>query len=138
MIVMGSKITAKYAGMCKICGSDWAVGNPIFYQKEPKAICVDEGCYNEQGGNLTKTFQSSFNQSSSYKKENLKFVLPDIEVSDGVKACAEMVQQVIVVAHHLTISMHPELDTESNTFGQIRSKLADQILTTCSMREPKS
>jgi len=138
MIAMGSKITAKYAGMCKICGSDWAVGNPIFYQKEPKAICVDEGCYNEQGGNLTKTFQSSFNQSSSYKKENLKFVLPDIEVSDGVKACAEMVQQVIVVAHHLTISMHPELDTESNTFGQIRSKLADQILTTCSMREPKS
>jgi len=138
MIVMGSKITAKYAGMCKICGSDWEVGNPIFYQKEPKAICVDEGCYNEQGGNLTKTFQSSFNQSSSYKKENLKFVLPDIEVSDGVKACAEMVQQVIVVAHHLTISMHPELDTESNTFGQIRSKLADQILTTCSMREPKS
>jgi hypothetical protein len=138
MITMGSKITAKYAGMCKICGSDWAVGNPIFYQKEPKAICVDEGCYNEQGGNLTKTFQSSFNQSSSYKKENLKFVLPDIEVSDGVKACAEMVQQVIVVAHHLTISMHPELDTESNTFGQIRSKLADQILTTCSMREPKS
>ena len=135
---MGSKITAKYAGMCKICGSDWAVGNPIFYQKEPKAICVDEGCYNAQGGNLTKTFQSSFNQSSSYKKENLKFVLPDIEVSDGVKACAEMVQQVIVVAHHLTISMHPELDTESNTFGQIRSKLADQILTTCSMREPKS
>ena len=65
-------------------------------------------------------------------------MLPDIEVSDGVKACAEMVQQVIVVAHHLTISMHPELDTESNTFGQIRSKLADQILTTCSMREPKS
>ena len=135
---MGSKITAKYAGMCKICGSDWEVGNPIFYQKAPKAICVDEGCYNEQGGNLTKTFQSSFNQSSSYKKENLKFVLPDIEVSDGVKACAEMVQQVIVVAHHLTISMHPELDTESNTFGQIGSKLADQILTTCSMREPKS
>ena len=138
MIAMGSKITAKYAGMCKICGSDWEVGNPIFYQKAPKAICVDEGCYNEQGGNLTKTFQSSFNQSSSYKKENLKFVLPDIEVPDGVKACAEMLQQVIVVAHHLTISMHPDLDTECNTFGQIRSKLADQILKVCELREPKS
>ena len=137
MITMGSKITAKYAGMCKICGSDWEVGNPIFYQKEPKAICVDEGCYNEQGGNLTKTFQSSFNQSGSYKKENLKFVLPDIEVSDGVKACAEMVQQVIVVAHHLAISMYPDLDTEDQTFGQIRSKLADQILAVCQMHEPK-
>jgi hypothetical protein len=138
MILMGSKITAKYAGMCKICGSDWEVGNPIFYQKAPKAICVEEGCYNEQGGNLTKTFQSSFNPASTYKREDIKFVLPDVEVPDGVKACAEMVQQTIVVAHHMAISMYPELNTESQTFGQIRSKLTDQILATCAMREPKS
>ena len=136
---MGSKITAKYAGMCKICGSDWEVGNPIFYQKAPKAICVDEECYNEQGGNLTKTFQSSFNPTAStYKREDIKFVLPDVEVPDGVKACAEMVQQTIVVAHHMAISMYPELNTESQTIGQIRSKLADQLLDICKMREPKS
>jgi len=34
--------------------------------------------------------------------------------------------------------MHPDLDTECNTFGQIRSKLADQILKVCELREPKS
>jgi len=64
-------------------------------------------------------------------------VLPDIEVPDGIKACAEMVQQTIVVAHHMAISMYPELNTESQTFGQIRSKLCDQILAICAMRDPK-
>ena len=138
MITMGSKITAKYAGMCKICGSDWSVGNPIFYQKAPKAICVDEECYNEQGGNLTKTFQSSFGSNTPYKREDVKFVLPDVEIPDGIKACAEQVQQVLVVAHHMAISMYPELNTESQVFGQIRSKLVDQILAICAMREATS
>jgi hypothetical protein len=132
---MGSKITAKYAGMCKICGSDWSVGNPIFYQKEPKAICTDEECYNEQGGNLTKSFQSSFAKpmSTGYQRPKIKFVLPDVEISDGVKTNAEMVLQCIVVAHHLAISMYPDIDTEDQTFGQIRSKLADQILKVCEL-----
>ena len=137
---MGSKITAKYAGMCKVCGSDWSIGNPIFYQKEPKAICVEESCFTEQGGSMTKSFQSSFARASTgggYQREKVKFIVPDVEVPDGVKACAEQVQQVIVVAHHLAISMYPELDNESQTFGQIRSKLVDQILAICSMREPK-
>ena len=139
MIVMGSKITAKYAGMCKVCGSDWSVGNPIFYQKEPKAICVEESCFNEQGGNMTQSFQSSFKRPATggYQREKIKFVIPDVEVPDGIKACAEQVQQVIVVAHHLTVSMYPELDKESQTFGQIRSKLADQILAVCQIHEPK-
>ena len=102
MIVMGSKITAKYAGMCKECGSDWSVGNPIFYQKEPKAICVEESCFTEQGGSMTQSFQSSFKRASTggYQREKIKFVIPDVEVPDGIKACAEQVQQVIVVAHH--------------------------------------
>ena len=47
---MGTKISAKYNGQCKICGDSWQVGDNIFYQKEPKAICSDEACYKEQGG----------------------------------------------------------------------------------------
>ena len=135
---MGSKITAKYAGACKICGSDWRVGDQIFYSKTPKAICLEEECFSEQGGSLTKSFQSSFTKpSQSYQRPKIKFVVPDVEVPDGVKACAEMLQQTIVVAHHLAISMYPDLDTEDQTFGQIRSKLADQILAVCQIHEPK-
>ena len=40
----------QYPGSCKVCGSLWKVGDEIFYQKEPKAICSDEKCYQEQGG----------------------------------------------------------------------------------------
>ena len=50
---MGTKIKGKYAGQCKICGSDWKVGEDIFYQKDPKAICSDKECFEEQGGKFT-------------------------------------------------------------------------------------
>ena len=132
---MGTQITAKYAGMCKICGSEWKVGEKIFYQKDPKAICVEEDCFDEQGGSISKSFQSSFTNTSGFKRETIKFVVPDVEVPYGIKTCAEMVQQTIVVAHHLAKSMYPELNTESQTFGQIRSKLVDQILTICSLNK---
>jgi hypothetical protein len=135
---MGIKMVAKYRGDCKVCGSEWKVGEQIYYQKDPKVICTDEPCYSEQGGSITKSFQSSFTKpSQSYQRPKIKFVVPDVEVPDGVKACAEMLQQTIVVAHHLAISMYPDLDTEDQTFGQIRSKLADQILAVCQIREPK-
>jgi len=131
-------MVAKYRGDCKVCGSEWKVGEQIYYQKDPKVICTDEPCYSEQGGSITKSFQSSFTKpSQSYQRPKIKFVVPDVEVPDGVKACAEMLQQTIVVAHHLAISMYPDLDTEDQTFGQIRSKLADQILAVCQIREPK-
>ena len=50
----------KYAGSCKLCGELWKEGDTIFYQKEPKAICSDEKCYQEQGGEkFVPTKQSS-------------------------------------------------------------------------------
>ena len=119
---MGTKIKAKYDGLCKICGSDWIVGDNIYYQKNPKAICADEKCFNEQGGTM-----SSF---SSYAKKDDVIItkIPDVVVSDSVKQVAEVLQQFVVVAHHLTKSMYPELDVNTHVFGQIRSKMIDQLL----------
>lgn len=117
---MGTKITAKYDGQCKICGSVWNVGESIFYQKLPKAICLDEQCFKQQGG-IAKEY--------TVKKDDVIITkIPDIEVSDSVKQVAENLQQFIVVAHHLTKSLYPNLDINTHTFGQIRSKIVDQLL----------
>jgi hypothetical protein len=119
---MGTKIKAKYDGLCKICGADWIVGDSIFYQKNPKAICSDEKCFNQQGGTI-----SSFN-SYGNKSDVIITKIPDVDVSDSVKQVAEVLQQFVVVAHHLTKSMYPELDVNTHVFGQIRSKMIDQLL----------
>ena len=118
---MGSKIKAKYDGACKFCGEDWVVGDNLYYQKNPKAICSEESCFNQQGGKVS-TF--SFNKNTDV----IVTRIPDIEVGDSVKQVAEILQQYVVVAHHLTKSMYPELDVNTHTFGQIRSKIIDQLM----------
>tara|TARA_R110002020_G_scaffold1019_9_gene5222 strand:- start:8308 stop:8688 length:381 start_codon:yes stop_codon:yes gene_type:complete len=118
---MGSKIKAKYDGACKFCGEDWVVGDDLYYQKNPKAICSEESCFNQQGGKVS-TF--SFNKNTDV----IVTRIPDIEVGDSVKQVAEILQQYVVVAHHLTKNMYPELDVNTHTFGQIRSKIIDQLL----------
>lgn len=117
---MGSKIKAKYEGGCKMCGDSWNVGDDIYYQKNPKAICIDEQCFKQQGGTV---------RDYVVKKDDVIITkLPEIDVSDSVKQVAESLQQYIVVAHHLTKSLYPELDVNTHTFGQIRSKIVDQLL----------
>lgn len=117
---MGSKIKAKFDGACKICGEEWSVGDNLFYQKNPKAICANEQCFTQQGGAVKEYV---------VKKDDVIITkIPDIEIADSVKQVAESLQQFIVVAHHLTKSLYPELDINTHTFGQIRSKLVDQLL----------
>ena len=127
---MGTKITAKYSGMCKTCGEAWNVGQGMYYQKEPKAMCTDLECFTEQGGTVQTSFQSSFNKPSltPFMKEKTKFVMPDVEVPDSLTVAAEVVVAAIKKAHDLVHLMYPDLDTETQLFGTIRSKLADQIL----------
>jgi hypothetical protein len=120
---MGTKIKAKYDGLCKICGTDWIVGDQICYQKNPKAICGDENCFKQQGGTI-----SSFGSYGAKKDDVIITKIPDVDVSDSVKQVAEVLQQFVVVAHHLTKSMYPELDVNTHVFGQIRSKMIDQLL----------
>lgn len=117
---MGSKIKAKFSGGCRICGESWNVGDDILYQKNPKAICSNDLCFTQQGG-VVKEFVVR-------KDDVIITKLPDVEVSDSVKQVAEVLQQFIIVAHHLTKNIYPELDVNTHTFGQIRSKITDQLL----------
>ena len=130
---MGSIMNAKYKGTCQYCDSEWKVGDKIYYQKTPKAICSEERCFNEQGGKVSE-WKPQDKKSGSFNTQpdtNLKMDIPDVPVSDGVKQCAEMVLQCLVTAHHMTKSLYPKLDEETHTFGQIRSKITDQLLSVC-------
>lgn len=118
---MGSKIKAKFDGGCKLCGNFWSVGDDIFYQKNPKAICITEECFKQQGGSVREYVVN--------KKDDVIITkIPEVPVGDSVKQVAEVLQQYIIVAHHLTKSLYPELDVNTHTFGQIRSKIIDQLL----------
>ena len=108
---MGAVIKAKYSGSCKLCGTTWEVGDALHYQKTP------------QGGSLTS--QNTFTPS---RQDVVLFKVPDVEVADSVKQMSDVLLQYVVVAHHLTKDLYPELDISSQTFGQIRSKFVDQLL----------
>ncbi len=138
---MGGKLTSKYKGSCKFCGSEWNVGVPILYQKNPKAICSEEECYKEQGGTISeyKPFNKPVSNSSgggfNSSDPTLKMELPTVEVPDGIKIAAETVLQAFVTAHHMTMTLYPSMDENTHTFSMIRSNLVDKILTVCALRK---
>ena len=51
-------LTSQYAGTCKVCNKTWKVGNEIWYQKDPKAICIDEQCFERQKAGTTTGVQT--------------------------------------------------------------------------------
>lgn len=122
---MGSMIKAKFKGECKICGSSWSVGEDLFYQKTPKAICSNKECFTEQGGTISTYQQSSFQNNS---RDLIITKIPDVDVGDSVKQIADIWMQYFVTAHHMAKSIYPEQDVNTHVFGQIRSKIVDQLL----------
>lgn len=115
-------IKAKFSGHCKLCGEEWEKDFDIHYSREPRAICTDEKCFNEQK-------KKSGNVVSSYKQE-IVTVKPEADEKDIklFKDPSAKVLAAIAVAHDMAVYLYPELDTNTNTFGQIRSKLTDQLL----------
>ena len=82
---MGSIMNAKYKGTCQYCDSEWKVGDKIYYQKTPKAICSEERCFNEQGGKVSE-WKPQDKKTGSFNTQpdtNLKMDIPDVPVSDG-------------------------------------------------------
>ena len=131
---MGTQIKAKYDGMCKLCGEEWSVGESIFYQKEPKAICRAKDCFEGQGGEFTpfKAGQKTLT-GGYYGKTPIITKLPDVEVSTEVKKITEYWGQFFLVAHHKTKAVYPDEDVNGDRFGQIRSKMMDQLMSLIQM-----
>ena len=114
---MGTQISAKYDGYCKICGSTWKVNDSIFYQKNPKAICAEKECFKEQGGTLFD--QKSFSGS---RNESIVTNLPECTVPDEVKKLTDILDPIFLTAHHWTKDRYPAEEVTSDRFGRIRSQ----------------
>ena len=133
---MGTKISAKYDGMCKLCGEEWRVSDEIYYQKQPKAICSDYDCFQKQSGTLDK-LQSKQSSFTSFRDQVIVSKLPDATASDSVKKVADVWDEYLVTAHHRTKDLYPEQDVNTHVFGQIRSKIIDQLLAITQLLKEK-
>lgn len=89
---MGSKMQAKFAGSCSKCNKTWIVGDAICYQKDPKVVCCDQTCFENQGGKLFDTpYNANKPKSNSYRPyrsaEEKKL---DVETFIAIPAVAEV------------------------------------------------
>ena len=120
-------LDAKFKGTCSHCGESWSVGAKIFYSKEPRAVCTSEECFETQKGlNLPATSGFSKGDKSSYNK-TITTVCPDVEVPVAYTTAMEKVVQGLAASHKAVKILYPDLDENTHTFGQIRSKLVDQL-----------
>jgi len=60
----------------------------------------------------------------------LEAVLPPKEEDQEIDEAERIVLKIFVKANQMVRNIYPNLKTDSNTFGQIRSKFADQLLAT--------
>jgi len=130
---------AKRAGTCPECGNTWNIGEKIFWDREHKnsaggnVTCSSDECFKTQGGTITPFTKSTPSYGTSFKgytKEvkDLTFVLPDKGTNKALDTAVDTVKQAIARADSLANELYPNLNKTSDTYGQIRSKLADQLL----------
>lgn len=138
---MGTQILAKRAGTCPACNNAWKTNENIYWDSKVKnssgfsVTCTDQKCFSSQGGTITpRNFQPSYKSTypsrNSYReREDVTATLPDdYESNPDIDKAANTVLRVITKADKIASDMYPNLQHNTNTFGQIRSKLADQIL----------
>ena len=93
--------------------------------------CTSEECFKQHGGSITPFIPKSNTPSSGYIKRefnDLTFILPAKVENKELDVAVVTVTQAIARADFLTSSLYPNLKKTSDVFGQIRSRLADQIL----------
>lgn len=71
---------------------------------------------------------NSSGRESSFSK-TITTVKPDVEVPSYMTEAMEKVVQGIAASHDVVKILYPDLDENTHTFGQIRSKLVDQLFT---------
>ena len=135
---MGTKLSAKRAGTCPECGSSWNVGEDIYWDRAVKNsaggnfCCSSNECFTKHGGTITPFTKST---TPSYAKPfvpreslDLTFVIPAKVDNKQIDTSKDTLLQYIARADLLASELYPNLKRTSDTFGMIRSKLADQLI----------
>jgi len=136
---MGTKLQAKRAGTCPECGNSWKIGEDIYWDRAVKNsaggnfCCTSEGCFTSHGGTITPFTPRGTTPSSGYSKPyreslDLTFVIPAKVDNKQIDNNKDFLLQVIARADLLASELYPNLKRTSDTFGMIRSKLADQLI----------
>jgi len=124
---MGLMIKAKFGGSCKMCGDNWAVGEEIYYQTSPKALCISKGCFTEQGGDLNDSRKPAFSMKTDSRNIIITNV-PNVKISDDTRMIGELWKQYFREAHELTKETYPQEDVNSDRFGMIRQTVLNQLV----------
>ncbi len=136
---MGTKLSAKRAGTCPECGSSWNIGEDIYWDRAVKNsaggnfCCSSNECFTKNGGTITPFTPKARTPSyaSPYKAKeflDLTFVIPAKVDNKQIDNNKTHLLQVIARADLLASELYPNLKKTSDTFGMIRSKLADQLI----------
>ncbi len=137
---MGTQLIAKRAGTCPKCSKAWNVSESIYWDGKQKneagfsVTCTDQKCFESQNGTITPK-SSNFGTTSypsRYQREQLDVTakLPvGYESNKEIDSAAAVVLRVITKADKIANDMYPNLEHNTNTYGQIRSKITDQILS---------
>lgn len=133
---MGTQLTAKRSGTCPECGNSWRPNDTIFWDGKVKnqhglsVVCTDPSCFKEQGGTLTASFRSksTFKPVSKYDRPIRANIPTDVKVDEDTQKAYIKLQEVLVAANKLAHELYPDESDDSQQFGQIRSKLADQLI----------
>lgn len=117
---MGIQLAAKYAGQCPECEEEFDVGEQIYYEKRPKPkksiVCVNFQCFSDQGGKVDKP-------KEELGEEEYLFVPPNfgVEESGEWRIIESILNTIIGTANKKVKELMPNLNENSNTFGQVRN-----------------
>jgi len=117
---LGILLPARYAGVCPECEEDFDVGEEIYYEKRPKPkksiVCVNYKCFTDQGGKLDTPPET--NKGEEY------FFIPPTSAEENTnewRIIESILNTMIVSANKKVKELMPNLNPNSNTFGQVRN-----------------